>query len=270
MLRIVTIAIIFSFIPHCKEPPSRHGLQYARGTDIRLRAESSVASKSLGTLQGGEQVEIIGKSEKTEIINSYNDFWYKVIVQSGPLRNQLGWIYGAFVSTTQNSPETLASIAENDSSTDFRQKIQLLQEIRRLYPRYNPHALYPWPTYSINRIAVFECWEKAFLNAAKYTTSDQVLSAAIDAIRENRADILRSTLSCDFIYMKGYCVGDPLPGVPYEREIHEILSYSPRIEHHTWEKGCAKIINSKDTICLNPFQFHGRWYIDNISIADCP
>jgi len=61
-------------------------------THLRLRGNPSTESIAVATLWKGSVLEVMTRSEKKEIVEGENDYWYQV--SFGGLT---GWVYGAYL-----------------------------------------------------------------------------------------------------------------------------------------------------------------------------
>ncbi len=65
---------------------------YIDGDGVNLRTDRSLRSKIIGKLRSGERVEILGRSEESEPIAGFRDYWYVVRRQSSE-----GWVFGRYL-----------------------------------------------------------------------------------------------------------------------------------------------------------------------------
>jgi len=72
-----------------------HNIGIITGDTVRLRSSQNIESSKnvIATLNTGDKVVILKKSEKKNILEGYNDFWYNVKMFNG----QTGWIFGKYL-----------------------------------------------------------------------------------------------------------------------------------------------------------------------------
>ncbi|HOO71667.1 MAG TPA: peptidoglycan DD-metalloendopeptidase family protein [Spirochaetota bacterium] len=80
---------------------------YISGTGVRLRAAGSSSAESTGTLDHGEQVELLAKTEDAERISGRSYPWVLVKRKQG----DEGWVFGAYI--TKNRPPAGAESARD-------------------------------------------------------------------------------------------------------------------------------------------------------------
>ncbi len=62
-------------------------------SQVRIRSKAGLKSEILGVLNKGDKVTVIGRSEKKEVIDGKEAYWYKIKLAD----NTFGWIFGAYV-----------------------------------------------------------------------------------------------------------------------------------------------------------------------------
>ena len=67
---------------------------------LRLRASPSKSADVLDGLTKGTVVEVISSSEKKEVIEDYEDYWYRV--NMGGVK---GWIFGAYIDIRETKDQ---------------------------------------------------------------------------------------------------------------------------------------------------------------------
>ena len=81
------------FLPETKVLAVNENRAVVASEYLRVRISPDASSNVLSYLREGQVVELLGRSERKEVINEGEFYWYEILCQGGS-----GWVHGSYLS----------------------------------------------------------------------------------------------------------------------------------------------------------------------------
>ena len=81
------------FLPETKVLAVNQNREVVASEYLRVRISPDASSNVLSYLREGQVVELLGRSERKEVINEGEFYWYEILCQGGS-----GWVHGSYLS----------------------------------------------------------------------------------------------------------------------------------------------------------------------------
>lgn len=254
---LILVSVAYSVLC-CKAQAQNPESFWVVGSDIRLRAAPSVESQVLAVLQGGDNVLVLEHLPDRLTIGGRTGSWAKVKLQTMDYKDQVGYVFDAFLVPDAEGPPGLEKQAQDLSDSAPREAIKVYKRILREFPHESQIGLYPRSAWIPIRIATLECWQTKGKKGA--ATPDEVLTQ-LRAPTENRDRAeLELLASCTFLQWDSPCAGDPIPGPASANDFEQYLSLSKAFDWSTLKNYCVNSKGSGLKYCFTHEQHSGRFF----------
>ena len=81
------------FLPETKVLAVNENRAVVASEYLRVRISPDASSNVLSYLREGQVVELLGRSERKEVINEGESYWYEILCQGGR-----GWVHGSYLN----------------------------------------------------------------------------------------------------------------------------------------------------------------------------
>ena len=81
------------FLPETKVLAVNENRAVVASEYLRVRISPDASSNVLSYLREGQVVELLGRSERKEVINEGEFYWYEILCQGGR-----GWVHGSYLN----------------------------------------------------------------------------------------------------------------------------------------------------------------------------
>lgn len=216
--------LIFLLV-YCKirtENSETGNISFIKGTNIHLRESPDQKSNSFGFLQGGNKVKIISESDAFTEIGNLRGKWIHVLVLSGKMEKNIGYVFSPFILEKGSDPINLIS-----KDVELLKRKDYLLKLLSDFKEYDEKELYSFKELIKFEILVTECKVNRLENPTIYREKETLIRN-FRALQTNFNDSeFEKMTSCEFSWSDG-CGGNDLLPYPYfsyttKNELREII-----------------------------------------------